>query len=543
MENLPLMAFLCNIITPEEYTRPSALMHWINCITFDTTSRQERSGEIPQDGWKDPQTFLFTRKGPVQDHALLLCSVLLGAKKDAFICKGTVWVHDEEAENEGRTKKLARLVEHVWVLTREQGDWVTFWEPSTRELYHLKDRWKKLANKKKHKKVATDGEEDGQEGSGEEEDGAAVVIHEEWDNEIPDMALGTDDIESLPTVGRMPKPKTRVAPKKANPRDKMKQDMLRQREKNKMAPRTQNPNLLQEGETLVDWLPYDSIDVVFNSENLWSNRQNHHPACITFNFDEEPEEEGGERLWDPLIQHLKTEEDKKTYHWMPINMEVVIDPALKFDSIERRQQEMVAEMEENMRLSRGKRGMDTYFDKSEKLLSQLDAFLRILEQMRKLDIDMCPWFNEAGYSYENWKPGERYLMKLRCGSEKKEDVLNQRYNKLGCAFGSSTRYADYIKESEDMWRKLAQQAENYANSGGFEGALLRGKTLTGFPAHFCTSDKEEVRSHLMGMSEYQRMMENLAEGTVFTIHCRMFAMLGGVQSLWIYIAMQEPHNS
>lgn len=63
---LPMMAFLCAIITPEEYTRPAELLHWVNCITFSNSSRQKRHGEIPQDAWNDPQTFLFTRKGPVQ---------------------------------------------------------------------------------------------------------------------------------------------------------------------------------------------------------------------------------------------------------------------------------------------------------------------------------------------------------------------------------------------------------------------------------------------------------------------------------------------
>merc|ERR1719221_2275639 len=43
-----------------------------------------------------------------------------------------------------------------------------------------------------------------------------------------------------------------------------------------------------------------------------------------------------------------------------------------------------------MRLFRGKRGHDTFFEKSDDLKSILTNFLSIHEQIRKLDIDFCP---------------------------------------------------------------------------------------------------------------------------------------------------------
>merc|ERR1712232_91688 len=154
---VPLMAFLVRIITPEEYSSPCMLLHWINCITFHNSPKQIRMGILPQDAWKDPQYLLFRRMGPPQDHALLLCSVLLGRKKDAYIVKGTIWVRDDspaEEVTEGivRKEKPAKLVEHVWVMTREEGNFVTFWEPCSREMYHLPARW----NPKKRKRKAKD---------------------------------------------------------------------------------------------------------------------------------------------------------------------------------------------------------------------------------------------------------------------------------------------------------------------------------------------------------------------------------------------------
>mmetsp|Transcript_39243 Transcript_39243/g.98745 ORF Transcript_39243/g.98745 Transcript_39243/m.98745 type:complete len:1294 (-) Transcript_39243:41-3922(-) len=531
MEDLPLMAFPCKIITPHEYTRPLSLMHWINCITFSNSSRQERLGELPKDGWKDPQTFLFTRKGPVQDHALLLCSVLLGAKKDAYICKGTIKVESED-------KRESRLVEHVWVMTREQGDWVSFWEPCQREIYHLPKRWQKDQNKRK-KATGDAAAGEGANGEGEEDDdkdNTVAVQQEAWANEIPDMALGMEDIEMLPTVGRMPKPKQRVASKKVNPRDKMKADLMKQREKLRVAPRTTNPNLCEEDVTLVDWLPYDSIDIVFNMDNLWANRQNHHPACITYNFTSE--KEGEEPCWEPLIGE-PYEKERQEYDWRPINDEVVIDPALTSDKIEKREQDMICEAEENMRLSRGKKGMDTFFEKGERLVRQLSDFLTLLERMRKLDIDFCPCLDKM---YEDWSESEKYMMTLRCGTTDPQQLGEQRFNKYGSAFGheNNDRYKGYPEEQTKEWRQLEEDMANF-RKGSFE--VQRGKEFTGLPVHFCTSDKEEIRGYLMNMKEYQDIAANDKDGAVHTVHCKMFPMLGGVQSTWLYIGMQVPTDA
>ena len=140
LETLPLMAFLSEVIVSQDYIKPAKLLHWMNCITFRMSVKQERTGRITQDMWKDPQFLLFSRQGTPQDHAILLCSVLLGMSRDAYVVKGTIRVNDGKP----------RLVEHVWVMTREDGGWVTFWEPSTCEFYHLPNRWikqKKLDQK------------------------------------------------------------------------------------------------------------------------------------------------------------------------------------------------------------------------------------------------------------------------------------------------------------------------------------------------------------------------------------------------------------
>ena len=171
LEPLPLMAFLAETTVSQDYIPPAKLLHWMHCITYTMSTKQERTGMIYKEMWKDPQYLLFSRKGSPQDHAILLCSVLLGMSRDAYVVKGTIQVPTAMSK--------PKLVEHVWVMTREDGGWVTFWEPSTREFYHLPNRW--VETKKKvlaEPKVQKTNEEDDEE---EDEDRIGHSrLHQPW---------------------------------------------------------------------------------------------------------------------------------------------------------------------------------------------------------------------------------------------------------------------------------------------------------------------------------------------------------------------------
>ena len=54
-----------------------------------------------------------------EDHAVLLCNLLLGFGLDAYVCVGT------------KTKGSA----HAWVMTVSPDDSITFWESLTGERY------------------------------------------------------------------------------------------------------------------------------------------------------------------------------------------------------------------------------------------------------------------------------------------------------------------------------------------------------------------------------------------------------------------------
>ncbi len=60
------------------------------------------------------------RKGGVEEHATLLCSLLLGCGLDAYVCIGTQ-----------RVESAPVPVPHAWVLTISPSAAITFWEPLT----------------------------------------------------------------------------------------------------------------------------------------------------------------------------------------------------------------------------------------------------------------------------------------------------------------------------------------------------------------------------------------------------------------------------
>uniref|UniRef100_A0A8C6TWK3 Centrosomal protein of 76 kDa n=1 Tax=Neogobius melanostomus TaxID=47308 RepID=A0A8C6TWK3_9GOBI len=77
------------------------------------------SGVGKHEQWCTLLAFLCRGKGDCEDHATLLCSLLLGFGLDAYVCVGT----------------KAKGAPHTWVLTRGTDGSVTFWESLTAHRY------------------------------------------------------------------------------------------------------------------------------------------------------------------------------------------------------------------------------------------------------------------------------------------------------------------------------------------------------------------------------------------------------------------------
>jgi centrosomal protein CEP76 len=530
---VPLPSFLVKIITPEEYVCAPWLLHWMNCFSFWSDSRQSKTGFVEK--WNDPQMMLFAKRGTPQDHAILLCSILLGTKKDAYVVKGMVWQPEKEMF-EKKSKKGAKrigkkedeikykLCEHVWVMTREVNDWVTFWEPCTREIYHLPQRYKEARAKKvrddakkaalklkKTDSLAVVGEEEA-----EEDPEALEEVREElWTDEVPDVALGAEDIEQLPTIGRTARPKVKVAKKLDSASEKMKAALMAQRERLAIAPVRR---LMDPESTLVDWLPYHSIEVVFNTENVWANHQHHHPACITYDLEDST-------IWPSL---LKTDKDKEEFKIEYQQQDVVMDPVAAAKVLKKMENDTITEMQENMRLNRRNRGLDSVFDLSDKMKEYCDLFLTIHENMRRLDVDMCPIWD---LKEDQWTEAQCYVFKL---------LQNKRpYNKWGSAF----QFDDYyVSKEKDGWNEIFTSVEEFiAMKSDFPAR--RGKDFDGFPVHFSTADRDDMRKYLMQLPGYTAILEDEQEDTAFVVHCKMWGLLDQIPSVWLYFGKHAPQNT
>ncbi|CAL8247909.1 unnamed protein product [Lota lota] len=76
-------------------------------------------GGAKQEQWCSLLAFVCRGKGDCEDHATLLCSLLLGFGLDAYVCVGT----------------RAKGGPHTWVLTRGTDGSITFWESLTAHRY------------------------------------------------------------------------------------------------------------------------------------------------------------------------------------------------------------------------------------------------------------------------------------------------------------------------------------------------------------------------------------------------------------------------
>ncbi|CAE7605241.1 DRC7 [Symbiodinium sp. CCMP2456] len=582
----PLMAFVSPIIVPEEWSFPAKMLEWVHCLSFEITQRQARTGLIPTDGWKDPEYVLARRKGAPQDHSVLLCSLLLGCKEDAYVVKGTVYSKDPVATID----KADQLIEHTWVMTRHKG-WVTFWEPCSRQIYHLPNRYdpKKARRRKTEHTLGKedDKEEDEEE---EEQDEDTNLEKQQWEGEAEDSRVHLEDMESLPTVGRMPKPKMRSDKGKKKDeepgRERLKRELVEQREGLLIAPKRK---MLQE-DTLVTWLPYDSIEVVFNDKNAWANRQNHHPACISYEscwqfeglISETSAEHAQPSATTSMIQTQKALRGNhssvlmtkrllkesfahvgRSLHFQPICPNVSVQPELRPSIIDELQDDLRAPVafvvcgfvagHLVVRLAASQRSH------LEELMHQLRLFLEIQELWRQIDPDspaasrVLEGYREIPNDYprEQMTDQQKCIAFVLCSSTllargpsqllRYSRILNLRvWNRHGSPFFDSG-YKDYAKEQDRLWKSLERLCHDFQKKED-SFPIKRGKKFSGLPVHFCTSDQESIRQYLMEINEYKQIIDTDEEDVFYTIECRILGRLGGVLSVWLYVGIQEPQR-
>lgn len=123
-----LCEYLCPQQPPKEMETPMQIARMVRCITWAQDTEIFKKDQR-RDVWQSPTFFLEMRKGDCEDHALLMCNLLLGQGRDAYVCVGRL--HDA---SEGDKR-------HVWVMTREEDGSVLMWETSQGSFVELPARW------------------------------------------------------------------------------------------------------------------------------------------------------------------------------------------------------------------------------------------------------------------------------------------------------------------------------------------------------------------------------------------------------------------
>lgn len=116
--NRPVCTFVRPLRAGRLIDSPRAAARFVSLIPYQKDDAS--AGGAAAETWNSQHAFLCQLCGDAQDHALLLCSLLLGFGLDAYVCVGT--------DGSGP---------HLWVMTISSPDRIWFWESLTGKRYLL----------------------------------------------------------------------------------------------------------------------------------------------------------------------------------------------------------------------------------------------------------------------------------------------------------------------------------------------------------------------------------------------------------------------
>ena len=91
--------------------------------------------------------------------------------------------------------------------------------------------------------------------------------------------------------------------------------------------------------------------------------------------------------------------------------------------------------------------------------------------------------------------------------------------------------------SEAKWVSWAERYNKFiAKLDDFP--VKKGRKFRAYPIHFSTADIECIRDYLSSSAEYKQMIEWDNDQVIYTLHCRVFPLLGGIVSVWFVIGTQ-----
>ncbi|KAL5368509.1 hypothetical protein CPHLJ_5g780 [Cryptosporidium parvum] len=409
-EIFPLCSYISPIAVPNLISNEGSLLHWINNFMYITLESQIKPpGKIPE--LTPPNLFLLSKKGSIGDHVLMFCSCLLGIGFDAYVCKGTI-------EN--------GTLEHMWVMTRHRFGHVQFWEVTNKQRYVLPcrygiDPYYSMRNPFQQNAEVMPSVNNDNNDVEVPDDSSRVEMFEkereyynglylqqwfEWlkqTGQVKYVETHANENMGIDIWGEFLVPDIKIDPKEVeynNPAEEDEED-IGNRKSDKIKFQNTSLDIIKKVITeyiknipiipdkrfltpeLISYVPYSTIELVFNNRQVWGNLGNHHPALITYDLN-------------------------NPYKWRtfcgskPENIfqDLIIEPPLQGRAVEKLEESISVSVEENIVLNRQKLGKDTLFDRSSELEERINAYLTLLEFKLSLDplYDPGPPDNHTAWS-------------------------------------------------------------------------------------------------------------------------------------------------
>lgn len=250
------------------------------------------------------------------------------------------------------------------------------------------------------------------------------------------------------------------------------------------------------------YIPYTTIEYVFNDKNVWGNVQNEHPAFIYYDFECEWQWKCCFGSETPII---------------PVDKDVSISGALKQHMCDGMARELIGELCESIRMYRAKNGLDTNIDENKELLAMLEKRIEMLEEKSQLDPDLFD--------------GDRTLVDLPDAPMHADFSPNVRDKVL---------YTGYDSKQKKAWKKVLSEAERLKTQFDDNFPVKRGMQFQGYPIHFCTSSADRIREYLLNWPEFLDMLHKVDDRVHFVVVAKMFPLPSGVLSLWFVLGIEEP---
>lgn len=434
-EILPLCSFISPIAVPNLISNEGSLLHWINNFMYITLESQVNPpGKIPE--LISPNLFLLSKKGSIADHVLMLCSCLMGIGFDAYVCKGTI-------EN--------GTLEHMWVMTRHRFGHVQFWEVTNKQRYVLpfrygQDQYYSMRNPFQQNAEIIPSVNNDSNDIEVPDDSSRVEMFEkereyynglylqqwfEWlkqTGQVKYVETHANENMGIDIWGEFLVPDIKIDPKEVDYENPVEEDIadIGNRKSDKIKFQNTSLNAIKMVITeyiknipivpdkrfltpeLISYVPYSTIELVFNNRQVWGNLGNHHPALITYDLN-------------------------NPYKWRsfcgskPENIfqDLIIEPPLQGRAVEKLEESISVSIEENIVLNRQKLGKETLFDRSSELGERISAYLTLLEFKLTLDPLYDPGPPDNHTAWSALKTKEMILKEEKEMKERQEKEQNK----------------------------------------------------------------------------------------------------------------------